>query len=219
MTERIPATAVRALAAVLVATLLATHAACAQTEFVKPPPNLRAEGVPPIPAALAKKIGLYTEFRPKGFTGWHPVKREMLVATRAGNSTQMHRLAAPMAKLEQLTDFPDPVRVASFEPRGGAYLVFGKDIGGSEQTQIFRLDLDKRSSAQLTDPDMRHFATEWNHARDRLVAGATQLDKTGKRESVTTEVSLLDPLNAAAAKKVASLPGLWGGFRFSPDDR
>jgi len=193
--------------------------ALAQTDFIVPAPNLHAEGIPPIPATLARKIGLYTEFRPKAFVGWHPVNREMLIATRAGNATQMHRLAAPMGKLEQLTDFPDPVRVASFEPRAGAYLVFGKDIGGSEQTQVFRMDFEKRASTQLTDPDLRHFAGEWNHARDRLVIGSTQLDKTGKRESVTTEVSLLDPLYPAAAKKVGSLPGLWGGFRFSPDDR
>jgi hypothetical protein len=39
---------------------------------------------------------------------------------------------------------------------------------------------------------MLHYAGEWNYARDRLIVGSTQLDKTGKRESVTTEVSLLD---------------------------
>src|SRR5258706_6709570 len=151
-----------------------THA---QGEFIQPTPNLHAEGIPPIPASLVKKIGLYTEFRPKGFIHWHPQKRAMLVGTRATNSTQIHVLSTPGAKLEQLTDFPDTVRSARYEPKAGEFLVFAKDVGGSEQTQLHRLDLATKSSTQLTDPDLRHNGGEWNHAGDRIAMSSTPLDK------------------------------------------
>ncbi|MEO8134979.1 MAG: prolyl oligopeptidase family serine peptidase [Betaproteobacteria bacterium] len=204
----------------LLATLMAAGQAFAQSQsdVIQPTPNLRAEGIPPIPAALAKKIGLYTEFRPKGFVGWHPLRREMMVGARPANTTQIHRLAAPMGKLEQLTDFADPVRSARFERRRGDYLVFAKDTGGSEATQLYRLDFGTGKSTRLTSPDSLHRGGEWNNAGDRLVLSSTQLDKTGKRDSVTTELALLDPLTGTT-QTVASLPGNWGGFRFSPDDK
>jgi hypothetical protein len=140
---------VRALAALLVAVLLVT-AAGAQSEFIAAAEPARRRR-PADSGSDGEEGRLLHRVQAEGFAGWHPVNREMLVATRARNSTQMHRLAAPMGKLEQLTDFPDPVRVASFEPKNGAYLVFSKDIGGSEQTQVFRLDLDKATNTQLTD--------------------------------------------------------------------
>jgi hypothetical protein len=50
----------------------------------------------------------------------------MLVAHRkAGdNKAQVYRLARPMGELEQITDGDEPVTSATWEPRGGKYLVF-----------------------------------------------------------------------------------------------
>ena len=53
-------------------------------QYVAPNPNLKAEGIPPIPAALAAKVAPYTEFRPTTAVSWHPVARELIVARRAG---------------------------------------------------------------------------------------------------------------------------------------
>ena len=48
---------------------------------------------------------------------------------------------------------------------------------------------------------------------------STQLDKTGRRDEVTTELALMNPAGAGAMHKIASLPGSWRGFRFSKDDK
>ncbi|MEO5764882.1 MAG: S9 family peptidase, partial [Casimicrobiaceae bacterium] len=70
---------------------MATSAPAADT--VPPNANLKAEGIPPIPASLAEQVAPYTEFRPAMAVSWHPVKRELVVARRAGNVTQLHRVA------------------------------------------------------------------------------------------------------------------------------
>ena len=72
---------------------------------------------------------------------------------------------------------------------------------------------------QLTEPELLHRAGEWTHAGERLLVVSTQLDRTGRREQVTSEIALIDPRDPKATRKIASLPGAWGNFRFSPDDR
>jgi dipeptidyl aminopeptidase/acylaminoacyl peptidase len=193
-------------------------------DTIAPNEHLTAEGIPPIPADLAAKVALYNDFRSRVMLDWHPTKREMLISTRTkGVATQLHLLRKPKGELEQLTDFSDPVRTASFEPNLGQYLVFEKDEGGSEASQLFRLDLDSRKITLLTDPKEKHGMGPWTHAGGQLLQASTQLDKTASaasRAEVTTELWLLDPLKPDARRKIASLPGGgWGEFKWSPDDR
>jgi dipeptidyl aminopeptidase/acylaminoacyl peptidase len=195
-----------------------------QVKLVQPNEHLTVEGIPPIPDVLAQRVAGYNDFRPRALLDWHPAKREMLVSTRTkGTTVQLHLLRKPKGELEPLTDFPDPVRRARFEPKTGDYIVFEKDEGGSEATQLYRLDLDTRQVTLLTDPQEKHGFEEWNHAGTRLLISSTQLDKTAgpeRRTEVTTDVALLDPRNPGTLKKIASLPGGgWGEFQWSPDDR
>src|SRR5437762_201923 len=53
----------------------------AETDSLPLPDNLVADGLPPIPTALADAIHPYTEFRGAGITSWHPTRREMLIYT------------------------------------------------------------------------------------------------------------------------------------------
>ena len=206
---------------------IACTGAAAQTgqgEFIQPNKNLTVEGIPPIPAVLAQKAARYNDFRARSLLGWHPTKRAMLVATRSkGVGIQLHLLDKPMGELEQLTDFPDPVRRATFEPKTGAYLVYARDEGGSEASQLYRLDLDSRKSTLLTDPKEKHSYADWNHGHNRLLVVSTQLDKTanaGSRSEVTSDLYVLDPKNPEAKRKIAALPGGgWGDFTWSPDDK
>src|SRR5215216_2190208 len=79
---------------------------------ITPGDNLVTDGIPPVPAELAEKVGRYTEFRAAGLASWHPTKREMLVSTRFGQSSQVHRIRMPGGARYQLTFFPDGVRGA-----------------------------------------------------------------------------------------------------------
>lgn len=191
----------------------------AAQEFA-PNPNLRAEGIPPIPAALARAAAPYTEFRPRGVVSWHPVRHELLVATRATNTTQLHRVRSPLGELAQVTDFAEPVRSGLWLPARPDVLVFARDTGGNEQGQVYRLDPAAAEPVLLTDAKRRHQLQVLNRARDRALITSTDVDRAaGRREQPTLDISLLDPL-AGTTRKIATLPGTgWGDFSFSFDDR
>jgi dipeptidyl aminopeptidase/acylaminoacyl peptidase len=181
--------------------------------------NLKAEGIPPIPTALAAKVAPYTEFRPTTAVSWHPVARELIVARRAGNTTQLHRVSRAGGEMTPLTDSSDPVRFGLWWPKAPNVLVFARDTGGNEQQQLYRQDADTPATL-LTDAARKHEIGALTHARDRLLVETTDVDKTGRRENPTVDITLLDPLDASKARKVATLPGTgWGDFSFSFDDR
>jgi dipeptidyl aminopeptidase/acylaminoacyl peptidase len=74
----------------------------------------------------------------------------------------------------------------------------------------------------LTDPDTAS-GTTWNRAGTQLLISSVPLDRTaagGRRDTVATTVSLVDPLKPEQRRVVAELPGTgWFGFEFTPDDR
>jgi dipeptidyl aminopeptidase/acylaminoacyl peptidase len=209
----------------LAASLLvaAVGAALAQ-EMVAPNANLKADGIPPIEKAIADKVALYTDFRGFGFVDWHPKTSAMLVRHReaGANIAQIHLLREPGGKLERLTDFPDFVADAAFDPKAGKFIVYARDAGGNEATQVFRMDLDTRQSTLLSQPDERS-AFAWSERGDRLLVSALPLDRTakeGKRDDVRTRLTLVDPLHPDQKTKLAELPGGgWGDYKFSRDDR
>ncbi len=192
-------------------------------DVLVPNEHLRIAGIPPVPKSLAERVGKYTEFKPVGVVAWHPRKHELLVASRRGATTQLHLLDEPMGTLTPLTDFPDPVGYATFEPKRGDYLVYARDSGGNEASQLYRYDFASATTTLLTDPAEKHAIGDWNHSRDALLLISTQLDKTAGpagRDAVTTEVARLDPRHPEAIRPIASLPGGgWGDFRWARGDK
>jgi dipeptidyl aminopeptidase/acylaminoacyl peptidase len=190
-----------------------------------PNANLVTQGIPPVPASLAAQVAKYTDFRGHSFADWHPRKREMVVAHRkaGANTAQLFRLPDAGAELEQLTDSPDPVTTATYEPREGKYLVFERSAGGSEADQLYRLDMATKQATLISDPSERHNLQGWLHRGNQLITASLPLDKTaqgGTRAKVTTTFRLMDPLNPQAARKIAELEGGgWFAGGVSPDDK
>jgi len=103
-----------------------------------PGDNLVAEGIPPIPAALAAEVGLYTESRSAVLLDWHPGRRSMLIRTRFAEAAHLHQVMAPGGARSQLTFFREPVGDAEFEPVRGEYLVFHAARGQAYRFQFSR---------------------------------------------------------------------------------
>lgn len=200
---------------------LSVHVAA--QDVITPPVQLHTQGIPPIPKSIAEAVERYTDFRGHGFVDWHPTERSMLVRHRepGANMAQVYWLKSPGGALERITEFPDPVGKTSFEPRQGRYIVYTRDSGGNEATQVFRMDLDSRASTLLSSPDERSSYT-WNHRGDRLLISSVPLDRTaqeGARTQVSTVLTVVDPLQPAQSRRLAELPGGgWGDFTFSADD-
>jgi len=199
--------------------------AAATPATVAPNPNLRVQGIPPVPVSLVEQVARYTDFRGHDLIEWHPVRRELLVShRRAGGSTlQLFRVAAPMADPEPLTDFGEPVRRATWEPRRGDYLVFARSNGGDEADQLYRLDLDSRQVTLLTDPTRRHAIEAWLNRSSQLLVSSVPLDRTaqgGTRDEVSQTLTLVDPAEPTRQRRVAELPGTgWAVGGVSRDDR
>src|SRR4026208_2174822 len=93
--------------------LLLPLGAGAQTAAViAPAENLVVDGLPPIPAKLAADVRRYTESRSALLSAWHPVRRELLISTRFGNTPQIHRVATPLGARATPPLLAHPPRVA-----------------------------------------------------------------------------------------------------------
>jgi protease II len=197
----------------------------ASGKLAQAPAALSLQQVPAISEALLSATRRYNTVTGHGFVDWHPTAREMLVTHRAAGSstTQLYRLRNPQAALEPLTDGSDPVSVARWEPRSGAYVVFARGKGGDEAFQLFRLDLTTRQAEQITASGQRHQMQDWVKSRSLAVVTSVPLDRTatdGKRSEITTTLSLIDPLKPAERRVVAELPGGgWFGADVSPDEK
>src|SRR5688500_18944624 len=70
--------------------------------------NLILEGIPARDPALAARLTRYLDSRRAVFLDWLP-DGAMLVATRFGDTEQVHRVTAPLGMREQLTFYPEPI--------------------------------------------------------------------------------------------------------------
>lgn len=177
--------------------------------------NLIVEGVPEIPASLATEVRRYTESRSAGFAAWHPTKKEMLISTRFGNTSQLHRVVTPMGTRAQITFFDEPVGGATYEPKAGKYFLFTKDVGGNEFGQIYRYDVADGRVTMLTDGGRsQNGGIVWSPSGDKIVYGST------RRNGGDRDVYVMDPLNPASDKRLLDVSGGgWGVADWSPDGK
>ncbi|MEI6738073.1 MAG: hypothetical protein WCL29_06305, partial [Pseudomonadota bacterium] len=196
----------------------------AAAQFIVPAANLVIEGIPPISVELAKKAETYTEFKPSNIVAWHPTKPVALIRTRLDNTQQLHLLSKPGEIPVPITDFPDGISDASFQPTTGEYILFVRGVGGNEVFRIFSMDLTTKEITAISPDNERASTPSWNRKGDRIVFTTTSIDRFNRGEgaarTATTKLYIADPLKPAQAKLIATLEGgRWFGFRFSPDGK
>ncbi len=99
----------RFLGKVLIVALVIIMATSALSNEILPEENLIVEGIPPIPASIVKTVERYTDFRSAVLASWHPHRKEMLISTRFGETSQVHQVKSPLGYRQQLTFFPERV--------------------------------------------------------------------------------------------------------------
>ena len=194
------------------AAALGQTAPASEPASIKPGDNLVVEGVPSIPATLADDVWRYTEFRSAAFSSWHPVRREMLVSTRFGNTNQAHLVKAPGGARTQMTFFPERVAGARFEPTKGESFLFSKDIGGNEQFQIYRYDFADGSVTLMSDGKSRNTGAKWSPDGRWIAYGLTR--RTGNDVDIYV-VAARDPKSERRVLENAG--GGWEVADWSPD--
>lgn len=184
--------------------------AFAQT--VEKPAAIIVDGVPPVPAELATATRPYMEYRTATFLGWHPTDKSMLIATRFGNTAQIHRVATPMGARTQMSFESEPVAGGSWAPKTGDVLVVEKDVGGSEFYQLYTLKDGQLTL--LTDGKSRNQFSTWS-GDGKLIAYSST-----KRNGTDSDLYVMDPRNPASARMVAQVQGGgWAISTFAPDNK
>ena len=187
------------------------------------PPNVRAEGLPPIPASLPAALLPYGASRRALLLAWNPTTRGVLIWTTFGNVGQIHSVAGPGMDRRQLTFFregvsaPLPQATAAWYEPGGSYFVFAKDTGGgAETTQLFRYDTASRQTTLLTDGKSRNGAPAWSHRAGLIAFEST---RRGGHNGADRDIYVMDPTDPASTRLVAQVEGSWSVAGWSPDDR
>ena len=166
---------------------------------------------PDVPAHLAERVRRYGEARGTVFSGWLADGSGMLVATRTGNTTQVHRVDRAGGVPTPLTADDEPVSSIAVHPRRNGF-VFGKDRGGSEFTQLYWFDLGTGEVRLLTDGLSRNSDPLFSPDGNLLAYASTE------RNGSDTDVWVLD-VQSGERRVVIQEGGAWQPTDFSPDGR
>ena len=175
------------------------------------PAGLRLEGTPVIPDALRARLQQYLNTRAAGAVDIAEDGRSLLITTRFAESGQVHVVAAPGGARTQLTFGREPIGTARFVPGSSRSLVYVTDVGGNEQYQIMRLDLDGWRTTLLTDGKSRNVDPVWSKDGKKLVWSSTA------RNGRDLDIWVSDGAKADSAALAVEGKGQWGPADVSAD--
>ena len=181
--------------------------------FAAVPPNLVVENVPEFPPPLVEKIQPYLSVRFAFIHGWNPVRPEMLIETRFGETAQLHIVKMPGGARRQITFFADAINEGSFRPRDPNTVVLSHDVGGDEFYQIYRYDLTSSDMTLLTDGKSRNTGMIWSRDGKWLAFSST------RRNGNDTDIWIVDPSDPKSARMAMKVEGGgWVATDFSKDN-
>src|SRR5713226_8035479 len=185
--------------------VLRPYDAAAQTSVqeavIAPAENLVVEGVPAIPTSLVETAGRYGSYRSATLADWSPIGREMLIATRFADTTQLHLVKMPGGERQQLTFFADAVGNGRFHPNGGGYIVFMNDIVGGEWYQPYCYDLGSGDVSLLMVGTARNLPGPWSSGGDQIAYMCAR--RTGK----DTDLWVMNPADPKRDRLLTKLEG------------
>ena len=172
--------------------------------------NLVMEDVPEIPADIVDGLNRYLNVRSAVFETWSGDGNSVFIDTRFGDVGGLHRVDMPGGARHQVTFYDEPIGEVSRQP-AGSKLVFTRDAGGSEFSQIFMFDPGVGDARMLTDGESRNGAVVWDREGRRLAYQST------RRNGASNDIWLTDPEQPDDARLVLESPdgSWWGPTEFS----
>ncbi|MDI9309824.1 MAG: prolyl oligopeptidase family serine peptidase [Limnohabitans sp.] len=183
--------------------------------LVVPNENLIAENIAPITKELSQKVKKYAEGRAATLASIHPLRDEIIIATRFGSTNQLHRVSQAMGARKQITFFDEPINGGTYEPIKGDYLIYSRDAGGNEFGQLYKLDLKTLESTLLTDGGRsQNGGVTWKKDGSGFYFSST------KRNGGDRDIYYMNPNDPASAKLVLEVKGGgWGIADISEDGK
>ena len=178
------------------------------------PAAIEAKEVPVVPAEVFARLAQYQSVRGAVFRGFAPDGTGILIGTRFGNSSQLHRVYEPGGRREQVTFYDEPVS-GGFLPKAtdGAILML-MDSGGNENDQVYLLDRQKFATTRLTD----------GKSRNKLGAvrpdGSQIVVTSNRRNGRDVDLYIADPRQPDSMKLVMQVDKqTWNVYDWSHDGK
>ncbi len=182
---------------------------CLAQQTIPVADNLVTENIPALSGSLISDVKSYTESRGASLVAWHPKNKEMVISTRFANSNQLHYVKREGGDRKQITFYDEPIGGATFEPTQGSYLIFSKDIGGNEFSQLYRFDFATNKTTLLTDGKRsQNGGMRWNRQGNKIAYATT------KRNGKDRDIYSMNPMDPTTDRKILENKG--GGW--SADD-
>jgi dipeptidyl aminopeptidase/acylaminoacyl peptidase len=182
---------------------------------VKEVGNLRLDGVAEIPGRVVERATQYQNLRVAGFVDWHPSGKGMLISTRFGDASQLHRVSAPGTYRQQLTFAREPIGGAAYAPRTqNPGFIYVMDTGGGEFFQYYWYDEESGRSTLLTDGKSRYQSLSWAPQGNRVAFVSNQ--RNGKDFDIYV-MENLDSLERRTTRLVKETQGEWQLLNWSVD--
>lgn len=167
--------------------------------------NLVMEDVPEIPQQIVDDLNQYQNVRSAPFRDFTANGKSILVSTRFGEVSQLHRVDMAGGARHQLTFFKEPIGGVTRQP-GSEMIAFTMDAGGNEYAQIFTLDPTTGASKMLTDGESRNGAIEWSTSGNMMAFQST------RRNGKSNDIWMMNPNSPENAEiLLESTDGSWWG--------
>jgi len=176
------------------------------------PPAITTRSVPVVPERLTDRLRQYQNIRSADFEGWAPDGNGILIRTRFGNTSQLHRVYQPMGYREQITFFDEPVSGRFLRDDKDGDLLLTMSAGGNEQYQIFYFDRSTGKAVRLTD------GTSRNRLGPVLHDGSRMIVASNKRNGRDTDLYIAETRKPGSMKMILKTDGeYWSPVDWSRD--
>jgi dipeptidyl aminopeptidase/acylaminoacyl peptidase len=165
--------------------------------------------VPEVPVEVRERLRQYQNTRSARARGW--IGDGLLIATRFGESSQLHLVEQPQGARRQVTFFAEPVSQAYVSPQNDEGFIFARDAGGSEFYQLFWFDWKSGEHRLLTDGKSRYGSVVWGNGGDRFAYYTTE--RNGRSRDVHVQ-----GLDGGITVALEEDEGAWFPEDFSPED-
>ena len=178
------------------------------------PPAIEAQEVPIVPAEIFTKLAQYQSVRGALFRGWAPDGSGILINTRFGNSSQLHRVYQPAGRREQITFYSEPVGGMFIPSATDGSILLTMDSGGNENDQIYFLDRPHYETKLLTDGKSRNRIGALRHDGSLIAFGSNQ------RNGRDNDIYVMNPRQPDSLKLVMQVEKqTWNVYDWSKDGK
>ncbi len=199
-------------AVVTLIALIVVRAAHAEEADPLMPPAIATQSVPVIPAELADRLRQYQSARTAVFHGWAPDGKGLVIATRFGNTMQLHRVYEPGGRREQITFFDEPVTGHTLRAATDGALLIAMSEGGSERDQVYLFEPQTGRATRLTDGRSRNQVQAVSRDGTKIVIASNE------RNGRDTDLFAANPRSAGSMRPLLRARGeFWSAQDWSGD--